>query len=160
MSDPTSDPGADEPMDDLDAAILAGVREYWTAVDPVPPDLVDRIQFALDLANVDVEVSRLTELEKVAAARGDERSRMITFDSESMTIMITVVSDAAGVRRMDGWLTPAACHSIELRTDEQTLRTESDVNGRFAFGSVPSGLVQLVVRRDETQTVTTPAFSL
>jgi hypothetical protein len=151
---------ADEPMDDLDAAILAGVREYWTSVDPVPPDLVDRIQFALDLANMDAEVSRLTETEKAAAARGDERSRVITFDSESLTIMITVVSDGAGDRRMDGWLTPAARHSIELRTDEHILTTESDESGRFAFGTVPAGLVQLVVRRDVTQTVTTPAFSL
>lgn len=155
-----SPPEPDEPMDDLDAAILAGVREYWTSVDPVPPDLVDRIQFALDLANVDAEVSRLTKMEKVAAARGDERSRVITFDSDSLTIMITVLSDAGGVRRMDGWLTPAARHSIELRNDDQTLTTESDESGRFAFGSVPSGLVQLVVRRDATQTVTTPAFSL
>ena len=158
MSPP--EPTADEPIDDLDVAILAGVREYWTSVDPVPPDLVDRIQFALDLTNVDAEVSRLTEMEKVAASRGDERSRVITFDSDSLTIMITVVSDSDGVRRMDGWLTPAARHAIELRTDERTLDTESDDSGRFAFGSVPAGLVQLVVRRDATQTVTTPAFSL
>jgi hypothetical protein len=159
-SDQIVSAGADEPMDELDAAILAGVREYWESVDPVPSMLVDRIRFAIDLENVDVEVLRLTELEKVAAARGDENSRMITFDSRSLTIMIGVGSNADDTYRIDGWLTPPASHPIELRTGERTLDTESDASGRFAFGSVAAGLVQLVVRREAGQTVTTPAFSL
>jgi hypothetical protein len=95
-----------------------------------------------------------------AAARGDERARTITLDSESLTIMVNVVPNDDGTYRLDGWLAPPASHPIELRTGGRTLVTESDVRGRFAFEAVAADTVQLVVRPGPSRTVTTPTFSL
>jgi hypothetical protein len=160
-SNPVVPAGAGEPLDELDERILSGINELWASADPMPASLVDRIQFAVDLENVDVEVLRLTELETVAAARGDELSRLITFDSDHLTIMVRVSANRDGTNRIDGWVTPAASHPIELRTGGGTLAGSSDAAGRFAFGTVPTGLAQFVVRPiGSAQTVTTPAISL
>jgi hypothetical protein len=156
----------DEPMDELDTTILSGVKDLWSTVDPMPTTLLERIRFAVELENVDLEVMRLTELVEPAASRGDEQSRLITFDSESLTIMVSVRQNPDGTIRVDGWLTPAGCHPIELRTPNGgvatvELSTVSDEDGRFVLDTIPPGLAQLVVRPDgTTRTVTTPAISL
>jgi hypothetical protein len=151
----------DEPLDERDNAILTSVRHMWHRLDPMPADLLDRIRFAIELDTADFEVMRLTELRAPAAARGDEQSRLITFDSESVTIMVSVKQNADRSIRVDGWLTPAGSHPIELRTTTGPLATVSDEDGRFVLDAVPSGLVQLIVRpTGTTRTVTTPSISL
>lgn len=151
----------DEPMDELDTAILSGVNDLWSTVDPMPTTLLDRIRFAVELENVDLEVMRLTEMSEPALVRGDEQSRLITFDSESLTIMVSIRSNPDGTIRVDGWLTPAGCHPIELRATSGDQATVSDQDGRFVLDTIPPGLAQLVVRPDgTTRTVTTPAISL
>ena len=86
---PLQDPPriADAPIDELDVAILAGVREAYTALDPVPADLVDRVLFAIALADLDLEVCQLGAVSELAVAgtRGDEPSRTIAFDGDSLT---------------------------------------------------------------------------
>nr|WP_042194569.1 hypothetical protein [Kibdelosporangium sp. MJ126-NF4]CEL21409.1 hypothetical protein [Kibdelosporangium sp. MJ126-NF4]CTQ96024.1 hypothetical protein [Kibdelosporangium sp. MJ126-NF4] len=151
----------DEPLDELDTAILTGIGDLWRRSDPVPTDLLDRIKFAIDLETVDLEVMRLTDMPRPAAARGDEQSRLITFDSESVTIMVGIRQNQDGTIRVDGWLTPAGRHPIELRTAESTTTTVSDEDGRFVLDQVCPGLVQLIVRPSgTTRTVTTPSISL
>jgi hypothetical protein len=104
---------------------------------------------------------RVTEREELTGVRGDERSRMITFDSDSLTIMIGVHRNRNGTIRLDGWLSPAGSHPIELRTDTGTMTTNSDINGRFAFDQVPLGSVQLAVRpTGGNHTISTPAIAL
>src|SRR5882757_1022489 len=159
---------ANEPLDELDARILAGVRSLWDALDPVPSTLVDQIQFAtglesaLDPESVDFEVLRLTERMRFEVARGEEQSRLITFDSDSLTIMIKIDLNRNGTVRVDGWLTPPASHPIELRTTAGSLSTASDDGGRFALDGITPGMAQLVVRPTGTvngnreRTVTTP----
>ena len=163
---------ANEPLDEVDARILAGVRSLWDALDPVPSTLVDQIQFAtrlesaLDLASADFEVLRLTERMRFEVARGEEQSRLITFDSDSLTIMIKIDLNRNGTVRVDGWLTPPASHPIELRTAEGSLTTASDDGGRFALDGIEPGMAQLVVRPtgtvpgDRGRTVTTPSIVL
>jgi hypothetical protein len=160
-SNPVLPAGADEPMDDLDELILSGVNELWGSVDPMPADLIDQVLFAIDLDSVDIEVLRLAELE-VVAARGEELSRLITFDGDRLTIMVRVSPNQDGTTRIDGWLTPAASHAIELRTVAGgSLAEVSDAAGRFVFGAVPAGLAQFVVHPTGSEhTVTTPAISL
>jgi hypothetical protein len=136
----------DEALSDLDAAILSGVREMWETVDPMPPGLVDQIQFALDLdTSLELEVSRLVESQELAAARTDELTRLVTFESDSLSIMITIEPRVDGTARIDGWLTPGACHEIELRCPARPMSTESDDAGRFSLDAVPTGIVQLIV---------------
>jgi hypothetical protein len=156
---------AGEPLDELDARILAGVRSLWDALDPVPSTLVDQIRFAMDLESADFEVLRLTERMRFEVARGEEQSRLITFDSDSLTIMIKIDLNRNGTVRVDGWLTPPACHPIELRTTVGSLNTASDDGGRFALDGITPGMAQLVVRPTGTvpngeRTVTTPSIVL
>jgi hypothetical protein len=157
---------AGEPLDELDLSILHGVRDLWDALDPVPSTLVDQICFAMDLESADFEVLRLTERMRFEVARGEEQSRLITFDSDSLTIMIKIDQNRNGTVRLDGWLTPPASHPIELRTTDGSLSTDSDDGGRFALDGIHPGMAQLVVRPNGTvstergRTVTTPSIVL
>jgi hypothetical protein len=161
--DITSMPGSDEPMDDLDVAILRDIADLFAAIDPVPDGLVDRVQFALALEDIDAEVSRMRE-ELSVAARGEEQSRTITFDSDSLTIMVTVSPAPGDAVRLDGWLAPPGEHRVELRTSEGQLSTDADERGCFVLRSVPRGLAQLIVRTSADQatqqgkSVVTPSF--
>jgi hypothetical protein len=158
--DSVEPPGAGEPLDALDIRLLAGVRELWTDADPMPPTLVEQIQFAIQLEDVDLEVMRIRE-EEPASSRSTEQGRLITFDSESLTIMVNVSTESGGTIRLDGWLTPPDAHPIEIRTASGPMATSSDVQGRFALGGVPHGMVQIVVRTPgRTRTVSTPAVEL
>jgi len=160
-------PSADQPLDDVDAAILSDIREMFMATDPMPADLPERIRFSLSLRHLEVEVARLAaeEDQSAVAVRGVEQSRTITFESESLTIMIRVDSGGGGTTRIDGWLAPPSPRTIELRTVAETLTAVADDGGRFVFTGVPHGSAQFVVRaepgaNDSGKAVVTPALIL
>jgi hypothetical protein len=144
MTDP-----ADQQLDETDQAILDQVRALHSLLDPPPPDLNERVQFAIALENVDVEVARLVEdVLAGSGARGGEGSRTITFESESRTIIITVADTPDGRVRVDGWLAPAARMRVELRLGGATPASESvvsDDSGRFAFDGIVHGLAMVLV---------------
>jgi hypothetical protein len=151
----------DDVLPDDDAALLAAVWTMLEATDPVPPGLVDRVRFAIELDDVDAELSRLVEMSSLAAARSDEFARLVTFQSDSLTIMITIEQCADGTTRIDGWLTPAACRRIEVRCPSGPRSTESDDTGRFSLDAVPAGTVRLVVHDPgSTHRVITPTIEL
>ncbi|MFD1047449.1 hypothetical protein ACFQ1S_18840 [Kibdelosporangium lantanae] len=151
----------DAPMDTVDAEVLTGLRDLWSTVDPMPTGLLDQIKFAVDLEHIEMEVARQVPLQPAMARGDDEQSRLITFDSDSLTIMVSLRTNHDGTIRLDGWLTPAGRHPVELRTDNQDQATVSDEDGRFVLDLVTPGMAQLVVRPDgTTRTVTTPTISL
>jgi len=138
---------ADGPLDDADLEILAEIRDMFQAADPMPSDLPERIRFSLALRDLEIEVARLVEEDReVLAVRGPEQSRTITFDSDSLTIMIRIDQNRDGTARVDGWLAPPLRREIELKTATGSLSGASDEHGRFAFASVPPGTAQLVAR--------------
>jgi hypothetical protein len=156
---------ADAPLDDVDLGLLDRVREMYQAADPMPPDLPERICFRLALRDLEVEVARLTAGQDllVPAARGAEQSRTITFDSDSLTIMIRVDPNRDGTVRVDGWLAPAQRRQIEIKTSGSAdpLIASCDEQGRFAFSRVPRGTAQLMVRPEgQGRSVVTPALVL
>lgn len=153
-------------LNDVDAAILKQLRATYARVDPPPADLDMRVQFAIELENIDIEVARLSEdLIVGSGARGTERMRTITFDSESITIMISIIEREAAQVRIDGWLAPGGRRRVELRMAgtssaaggaSRTVTTEE--TGRFVFDGVDHGLVQLVVHpRAGTGVASAPA---
>jgi hypothetical protein len=160
--DPAPLPSADEPLDDADFGLLDDVRDLFEAADPMPADLPERIRFFLALRDLEVEVARLGEEERLAVtARGTEQSRTITFDSDSLTIMIRIDTDRDETVRVDGWLAPPQPREIELKTTVHSLTTTSDEQGRFAFTRVPRGTAQLIVRSPGPgRSVVTPALVL
>jgi len=160
-SDAGGRPSAEQSLDETDFRLLDEIRELFQAADPMPADLPERIRFSLALRDLEVEVARLVEQEAVAA-RGQEQSRTITFDSDSMTIMIRIDANRDGTARVDGWLAPPQRREIEMKTAADSLSVASDEQGRFAFARVPRGTAQLVVRpaEQEGRSVVTPALIL
>jgi hypothetical protein len=158
---------ADGPMDDFDFGLLDDIREMFQAVDPMPADLPERLRFFLSLRDLEIEVARLADEELSAAGvRGAEQSRTITFDSESLTVMIRIDANKDGTVRVDGWLAPPQRREIEMKTTVNPLSVSSDEQGRFAFARVPRGTAQLIVRPAERgqneagPSVVTPALIL
>jgi hypothetical protein len=143
-------PAADQPLDEMDAAILNDIREMFQEADPMPADLPERIQFSLTLRHLEFEVARLAaeEDQPTLAVRGVEQSRTITFESDSLTIMIRVDLGGTGTVRIDGWLAPPYPRTIELRTAAESLTTVADEGGRFVFTRVPHGSAQFVIRAE------------
>jgi hypothetical protein len=175
---------SDERLDEIDQAILDQLRVVQTQSDPPPPDLDARVQFAIALEQVDFEVARLADdLLVGSGARSAERTRTLTFDSDSLTIMISLADAPDGQVRLDGWLAPAGPLRVELRignpaqpprasshdtTAQETTahETTADEAGRFFFEAVRHGLAQLLVHRaaaptaDQTASVVTLSFML
>jgi hypothetical protein len=172
-SDRDSAPGAEQWPDDVDRAILGQLRDTYVLSDPPPAELDERVRFAIALENIDVEVARLQEdLLIGSGARGEDRTRTITFDCDSLTIMITIVDIGDDHVRLDGWLAPAARRRVELRVAEPPMDGGSsravitEDTGRFVFDDVGHGLVQFLVRAVEqtddepVPTVVTPSLLL
>ena len=173
-SDPNGAQDEGQWPDDVDRAILRQLRDTYVLTDPPPAELDERVRFAIALENLDVEVARLQEdLLIGSGARGEDRTRTITFDCDSLTIMITIVDLGDDRVRLDGWLAPAARRRVELRVAEpsvdggdssQAVTTED--TGRFVFDDVGHGLVQLLVRPvaqtddEPLPTVVTPSLLL
>jgi hypothetical protein len=143
---------SDGRLDEIDAAILGQLRAAYALADPPPADLDERVRFAIALADVDIEVARLQEdLLVGSGARGGERARTITFDAQSLTILVTVMDLPNGLVRLDGWLAPPAPRTVELRLaaspgpSAAPRLVTADDRGRFVFADVGRGLAQLVV---------------
>lgn len=157
-----TDPGSAW-LDDTDQEILDRLAVVDALFDPPPADLDERVLFAIALDGMDIEVARIGETMLVGSgARSVERMHTITFDSESRTVMVTVVERPDGLVRIDGWLAPAAALRVELRlADPAPSRTvTSDEAGRFVFDGVPHGLAQLLLHAADTSRVVTPSLIL
>ena len=159
---------AEQPVDALDEAVLREVALLLAQVDPVPDDLVGRVQFSLALDEVYAEVARITRLSTDAlAVRGDPdtttRTETLTFSAARFTAMVTVSRAAPEQVRLDGWLAPAAVLRVRVRMQEGTAETVSDESGRFVLEGLPEGFAQLTfepVEGDAGDTVVTPVFQL
>jgi hypothetical protein len=157
---------AESSLDPVDDAILNELAIAYTLVDPPPADLDDRVLFAVALRHLDAEVARVRDEELIGTgARDVDRPRTITFESEHLTVMMTVVARPDGRRRVDGWIAPAAALRVELRISgsggsaDRTHAVTADDSGRFALDNVRPGLAQLVVYGPRS-TVVTPSVVL
>ena len=165
---------AGELLDEDDEELLRILRECHEQLDPMPDSLVQRSLFAIAVQDIDAEVFQLAEqylLEPSGARGGDgegggEEARVVTFDSDSLTIMIRISQLSSGVR-IDGWLAPPQSCRVELRSGERIVAADVDAEGRFVLDAIPRGLAQLVVRLGaETltggggQSILTPAIVL
>jgi hypothetical protein len=159
---------ADEPLDETDHSILDQIQQAFRAADPMPAGLPDRIRLALALRDLEVEIARLTAVEDqpLLTARGEEHSQTITFESDSLTIMIRIDANKDGTARIDGWLAPPQACEVQIKGSGHPLTVPADEHGRFAFPAVPRGTAQLVIRPTGPaagsggRTVVTPALLL
>jgi hypothetical protein len=150
MTDPS-----EEWLDEIDETILDRIRAVHTRLDPPPADLDARARFAIALDRIDYEVARLADEVLVGSgARSVERTRTMTFDADSLTIMVSFAEAGDDQVRVDGWLAPAGPLGVELRLlqgaeqrQPAARATTADDAGRFMFDGVRHGLAQLVVHR-------------
>jgi hypothetical protein len=140
---------AAEPIDDVDTATLNEVRAVYEDLDPVPPDLVDRVKFSLALDEMFDEVARMTRVpQDSSATRSDPvqgtRTETLTFSADRLTAMVTVHRLSSGRLRLDGWLAPPEACEVRLRLQGAVERdTVADAQGRFSFDDLAEGFGQL-----------------
>jgi hypothetical protein len=167
-SDPTGDwpVSADEPMDATDVALLARVHALYDATDPMPVDLVERIEFDLTLDALNAELAELQQLpagELTARSADPDEVRTLTFTSDSLTTMINISAAGPDRVRIDGWLAPGGPAQVELRQVGGSQQTVADDDGRFVFQDVPHALTRFVIQspgHDSRPPVVTPAVEL
>ncbi|NBH02046.1 carboxypeptidase regulatory-like domain-containing protein [Amycolatopsis sp. SID8362] len=145
-----------------DDLILAGIGSFLDEFDPPPGDLVQRVQFALALEDLDVEVARWERLDDLAGVRGSGTGT-ITFTVSDLTVMINLTK-IGKLHRIDGWLVPAGQYGVEVRVAEHgTSSTTADEGGRFVLDNVPRGTTQILVHLGDVtcrRTVVTPTVVL
>lgn len=147
-----------------DDELIAEVARLVDELDPPPPGLVERAQFAVaidDIRNIEVEIAQWADNRELAGVRGGLPGT-ITFFVGDLTVMVNVTR--MGERqRIDGWLVPAGAHGVEVRVaDHGSTSTTADEGGRFVLTEVPRGTTQLLVRMDteQSRTVVTPTVDL
>ncbi|WP_104477606.1 carboxypeptidase regulatory-like domain-containing protein [Actinokineospora auranticolor] len=149
-------------------------QEYWLSqvarlvdeLDPVPPGLVARAQFAIAIEDIDAEVeleaARWAESHSLVGVRGGAPGT-ITFFVGDLTVMVNVTRTGEK-QRIDGWLVPAGEHGVEVRVaDHGSSATTADEGGRFVLTEVPRGTTQILVRMNggpKPRTVVTPTVEL
>lgn len=140
-----------------DGIELGRIRRLYRSADAVPPELYDRVRFALDLGDAERELAMIcADLRPALAVRGPEKPRTITFEAELITIIITITGGDRGLSRFDGWLSPGGRLEVELRAAGCRRQIETDDDGRFVLEDIPPGEVQLAVRSTPASTVTLP----
>ena len=145
-----------------DAALFERLRGMWSAADPVPDGLADRMVAAVAATGLEEEYALLTLVDHAAAVRGEAEALTLQFSDGSTSILLHVTDGAGGLRRVDGWI-DADDAALTLTVDEHVRTTSPDPNGRFVFDNVPAGLarVTLTLRSsDGDRTLTTPRFEL
>ena len=144
-----------------DDEMMSHVARLVNELDPPPPGLVERSQFAIAIDDIDIEVSRWADARPLAGVRGGMPGT-ITFFVGDLTVMVNVTR--TGERhRIDGWLVPAGEHGVEVRVaDHGSTETTADEGGRFVLTEVPRGTTQILVRMkaDRPRTVVTPTVVL
>ncbi len=163
---PPGDSTADLPLDAYDDLIMSRIAALYQAIDPVPEELTERLQFAITLDALSMELAELERLPETAAARSSAHSsevRTLTFTSDSLTTMVAMSPDGPDRLRIDGWVAPCAGVSVELRQGLLCRHATADPDGRFVFEDVAHGLTRFVVRAPEPAShppVATPAVEI
>lgn len=158
---------AAEPLDAVDLEILNALERCYDENDPVPPGLVERIQFELTLDALHAEVATLTQLDLAtsgARSASTEAVRTITFSAESLTTMVTLSQQPDGGVRVDGWSAPGAGLDVEVLLADGSRRTRADDDGRFVFEGLPAGLAKFALHTTDDDgaphTVVSPTIEL
>ena len=144
-----------------DDEMMAYVVRVVDEIDPPPPGLVERAQFAIAIDDLDVEPARWAYDRQLAGVRGGVPGT-ITFFVGDLTVMVNVTRTGER-QRIDGWLVPAGEHGVEVRVaDHGSTKTTADEGGRFVLTEVPRGTTQILVRlnADQPRTVATPTVVL
>lgn len=146
-------------MNDPDASLFAALRTAIEDVDPVPPDLADRMVTAVAVADLSREYALLTMVEGIeGAVRGDAETTTLQFSDGVSSVLLHISHTAQNLRRIDGWV-DADTTEIRLSQGERSWSVPPGELGRFAFDNIPSGLTRVqLVTGATTKDLLTPQF--
>lgn len=156
---------ASQPMDATDGRALALIRTHLELVDPVPGDLAERVKFAMTVASLEAEVAHLMSGGAMAGSvrtTDYDRATTVTFESDALSIMVTLEESGPGATTVRGWVTSPGAE-VELRERARTTTTTADDDGRFVFEGVERGTVHIVIRQQDepgTRPVITPGIEV
>lgn len=141
-----------------DDELMAGVRDAFTVLDPVPGDVLAAGRAALAWRLPAATLAALA-LERTAGAAPGTRGgtvRTLTFTCPDATVEVEVAG-AGRFRELTGRIVPAAASVAvrhrDLPPDPAGARVEP--GGLFCLPEVPAGLVSLVFRLDGGTSVVT-----
>jgi len=150
-----------------DDALLAGIRTYWEAADPVPPGMMARLQTAAALAasdtDLDMELMLLVERsEELAGARGASTTAYtLRFAHDGVDLLLRISTDGTSPR-IDGWVVPPSPINVVVLRDADVLATfEVGDTGRFELPDLTPGMLRLRLEPvDGSTPFVTPAFEI
>ncbi|MGV8910267.1 MAG: carboxypeptidase-like regulatory domain-containing protein [Propionicimonas sp.] len=148
--------GADQPLDATDQLLLQDLAEIHHLLDPVPPWLQERIDFAIAVAELEADIAELTMGDLVGAR--SEETDSVTFTSGSLSLMVTTVRSAHHVR-IDGWVTSPGA-DVDVVGEGVTRTATADAAGRFSIEGIPRGRAHFVVHREGYRPVITPSMEI
>lgn len=132
-----------------DAELLGELSQLWDRADPMPADLPERVLFALDLEELDLEFELLRLVsgaaQDLSVRNATTEVNTITFSGPSVTVMLRVSELSSSRRRLDGWLAWTAPLRVVIHHSEGTHEAEVDVRGRFVAADIPAGMTRLVL---------------
>lgn len=136
-------------QDPSDTELASALKSMWEHEDPMPADLPDRVLFALDLEQLDMDfelLRLLSSVEEDRSVRGHTTEvNTITFSGPSVTVMVRVNRLTGSRRRLDGWLAAPAALRVTIHHSEGTAAPEVDERGRFVASDLPAGMTRLVL---------------
>jgi len=150
-----------------DTRLLAGVRSYWEARDPVPDGMVARLQAAAALAasdtDLDLELMLLVErTEELAGARGATTTAYtLRFAHDGVDLLLRVSTDGSSAR-IDGWVVPPAAITVTVLRDADAIASvEVPDSGRFEVPGLDPGMLRVRLEpADGSTPFITPAFEI
>ena len=141
-------------LSDRDVDLIQHLRDTLAEVDAVPEDVLATARAALgwglSAATLDAELAELiedTSMSAAAGVRGTHAPRLVTFESESLTVEVEV-SPQGNRRRLIGQIVPAGHRRLTLHSPEGVRDVDVDEIGRFAVGDVPAGPISFVCVSD------------
>lgn len=125
------------------------LRDLYDEIDPLPEHVLEAALGAFVWRTIDAELAELAADSSLttSSVRGDQSARLLTFESDNLTIEVEI-AQTGSTRRIVGQLVPPTPASIEVQTPDTTpVTVEADALGRFAVSDVPAGLMRLTVVR-------------
>jgi len=163
MTEHPDDQLADGELDEADQVILRGLRATWTALDPPPAGLAERLRFGLMMDAMEAELASLTRLEPALAGvrSGALAGSTVTFTHRDFSAIVRTATGAGETVSIEGWVTAAPATGVELVLDaDPPRRAVVDDTGHFQFDDVRRGLVRFTFHRPGSSVIVTPAMEV
>ncbi|WP_051300062.1 hypothetical protein [Actinomadura rifamycini] len=142
-----------------DDELMAGVRDAFTVLDPVPGDVLAAGRAALAWRLPGAALAALARDGAAGAARGTRGGpvRALTFACPDATVEVEV-AEAGRFRELTGRIVPAAAASVAVRHRDlppDPAGAPVEPGGLFCLPDVPAGPVSLLFRLDGGASVVT-----